>query len=118
MTRCQGIRRQVEDRKFLLSTYYFPLSSAPFAEQHRVHRLEHDHGVEFERVMPDVIEIVFQFLDRILVALAVWIIHLGPTGDSRLHQMAEMIERNLLFVTLRTLNPFRPWSDQAHVAPE
>src|SRR5947207_940904 len=76
-----GIPRPVENRNFLLSTFYFRLSSASLPEQDRMDRLKHDHRVEFERVMPDVIKIVFQFLDRILVALAIGIIYLRPTGD-------------------------------------
>src|SRR2546423_5418037 len=109
------IQRPVENRNFLLSTFYFRLSSASLAEEHRVHRLEHDHRVEFEGVMPDVIKIVFQFFDRILIALAIGIIYLRPARDAGFYQVAEMIERDLLLVALGALDPLRPRSDQAHV---
>ena len=47
-------------------------------KEHHMHRLERDHGVELERVTPDIIEIVLQLLDRVLVALAIGIIDLRP----------------------------------------
>src|SRR5438045_822345 len=106
-----AIQRSVENRNFLLSTFYFRLSSASLAEKNRVHRLEDDHRVEFEGVMPDVIKIVFQFFDRILIALAIGIIHLRPARDAGLYQVAEMIERNFLFISFRTLDPLRARPD-------
>src|ERR1700704_6520452 len=68
--------------------------------------------------MPDVIEIVFQFLDRVLFALAVGIVYLRPTSDPRLYQVPKMVKRNFLLITLRAFDPFRARPDQAHVAFE
>src|SRR2546426_1010847 len=68
--------------------------------------------------MSYVIEIVLKLLDRVFFAVAVGIVDLCPTRDPRLHQMPEMIKRNLLFVALHTLEPLRAWPDQAHVAFE
>src|SRR6266568_6856566 len=68
--------------------------------------------------MADVVEIVLKLLKRILVALAVRIIHLRPAGDSWLHQVPEMIERNCFLVALSASDPFRAWTNQAHVALE
>src|SRR6266487_7015513 len=66
--------------------------------------------------MPDIIEIVFEFLDRILIAFSVRIIHLRPAGDARLHQVPKMIERNCFLVALSASDPFRTRTDQAHFA--
>src|ERR1700747_3513898 len=66
--------------------------------------------------MTNIIKIVLQFLDRIRVAFAVGIIHLRPAGDSRFHQMPEMIKGNFLLVALDTFIPFRAWPDQTHIS--
>src|SRR6266567_6293514 len=68
--------------------------------------------------MPDVIEVVLKLLDCVFIALAVRIIHLRPAGDSWLHQVPEMIERNCFLVALSASDPFRAWTNQAHVALE
>src|SRR6266481_5419022 len=68
--------------------------------------------------MADVIEVVLKLLDRVLIARAVRIIHLRPSGDPRFHQVPEMIKRNYLFVAFGALSPFRAWADQAHVTLE
>src|SRR5438094_1163632 len=68
--------------------------------------------------MPDVVEIVLKFLDRVFITLAIRIIHLRPSGDPRFHQVPEMIKRNYLLVTFGALSPFRAWADQAHVTLE
>src|SRR5207245_3254443 len=66
--------------------------------------------------MPDVVEIVLQLLDCVLIALAVRVIHLRPPGDPRFHQMPEMIRRYLFLISLGAPDPFRAWTNQAHVA--
>src|SRR5947208_16246667 len=68
--------------------------------------------------MADVVEIVLKLLKRILVALAVRVIHLRPAGDPRFHQVTEMITRNYLLLAFGALGPFRARTDQAHVALE
>ena len=68
--------------------------------------------------MPDVIEIVFELLDGVLVALAVRIIDLSPAGDSWFNQVPEMIKWNLFLISFGALDPLRAWTDQAHVALE
>src|SRR6266480_539625 len=68
--------------------------------------------------MTNVIKVVFQLLDRIFVAFAIGIIHLGPAGDPRLDEVPEVIKRNFFLVALGTLCPLRAWPNQAHVAPE
>ena len=39
-----------------------------------------------------------------------------PAGDSRFHQVPEMIERDRFLVSLRAFDPLRPRSDQAHLS--
>src|SRR6266516_6613261 len=68
--------------------------------------------------MPDVIEVVLQLLHRVLVALAVRIIHLRPARDTRLHQVPKMIKWNRLLVSFGALAPLRAWSNQADVSFE
>src|ERR1041384_2827338 len=68
--------------------------------------------------MPDVVKIVFQLFDCILVARAVRVIDLRPSGDSRLHQMPKMIKRDALFIPLGTFAPLRPRPNQADVTFE
>src|SRR5438309_3943141 len=57
--------------------------------------------------MPNVVEIVLELRYRIFFTVAIGIVDLGPTGDARFHQMAKMIEWNLLLVALDALDPFR-----------
>src|SRR6266508_2244046 len=68
--------------------------------------------------MPDVIEIVFELLDCVAVALAIGIIDLSPAGDSRFYQVPEMIKRNCPLVAFGAFAPLRAWADEAHVALE
>src|SRR6266568_2500947 len=68
--------------------------------------------------MPDIIEIIFELLDCVLVALAVRIIHLRPAGDTRFYQVPEMIKRNCPLIAFGAFIPLRAWTDQAHVALE
>src|SRR6059058_3685168 len=68
--------------------------------------------------MPDVIEIVFELLDCVPIALAVRIIDLSPASDPRFHQVPEMIKRNRFLISFDAPDPLRAWTDQAHVALE
>src|SRR6266536_2682560 len=68
--------------------------------------------------MPDIIQVVFQFLDRVLVALAVGIIYLRPPGDPRFDQVPKMIKRDGLLITFGALAPLRTRTNQADVAFE
>ena len=79
---------------------------------------QHDHRIELQRVMADVVEVVLKLLDCVLVALAVRIIHLRPAGDPRFHQLPEMIKWNLFLIPFGALDPLRARADQAHVALE
>src|SRR2546423_2382781 len=66
--------------------------------------------------MANVVKVVLQLLDCILVALAVGIIYLRPSRDSRFNQVAEMIERDRSLITFGALAPFRARPNQADVS--
>src|SRR4029453_13377201 len=68
--------------------------------------------------MPDIIEIVFELLDGVPVALSVRIIDLSPAGDPRFYQVPEMIKRNGPLIAFGAFFPFRGGADQAHVPLE
>src|SRR5262249_34191068 len=63
----------------------------------------------------DVIEVVFQLLYGIVVTLAIRIIHLRPSGDSRFDQVPKMIKRNALLIAFGALAPFSARTNQANV---
>src|SRR6478736_1114144 len=68
--------------------------------------------------MPDVIEVVFQLLHRVLVTLAVWVIYLRPASDTRFNQVPKMIKWDCLLIAFGALAPLRPWTNQADVSFE
>src|SRR5438876_6089664 len=68
--------------------------------------------------MPDVIKVVFQLLHRVLVALAVRIIHLRPARDTRLHQVPKMIKWDCLLISFGAFAPLWTRSNQADVSFE
>src|SRR5215472_4669303 len=68
--------------------------------------------------MPDVVKIVFELLDRVLVALAVRIIDLSPPCNPGFYQMPKMIKWNCPFIALGALDPFCAWTNQADIALE
>src|SRR5438477_4615271 len=68
--------------------------------------------------MPDVIEVVLELLHCVLVALAVGIIRLRPTGDTRFDQMPKMIKRDRLLIAFSALAPLGTRPNQADVAFE
>ena len=68
--------------------------------------------------MPDVVEILLQFLHGVLIALAIRIIHLRPPSDSRFNQVPKMIKWDGLFVSFGALTPLWPRTNQANISFE
>src|SRR5262245_36514091 len=68
--------------------------------------------------MPDVVEVIFQLLDRVLVVLAVRVIHLRPARDARFDQVPKMIKRDCLLIVFGALAPLRARTNQADVSFE
>src|SRR5881296_713543 len=68
--------------------------------------------------MPDVVEVIFYLLDRILVTLTVRVIHLRPARDTRFHQVPKMIKWDCLLIAFGALAPLRAWTNQADVSFE
>src|SRR5713101_6879249 len=88
------------------------------AEQHNLDGLEHDHHVEAERHVLEVIEIVLQLLFGVLKAVAVLVAHLGPTCDSRPDRIAYSVKRNLFCQHLHKFRTLWARPDKAHIALE
>src|SRR2546430_16933544 len=68
--------------------------------------------------MPDVVQVELQLLHRVLVTLAVRVIHLRPARDAGFHQVPKMIKWDCLLISLGALAPLRPRSNQADVSFE
>src|SRR6056297_1891833 len=80
--------------------------------------LQHDHQVQQEAVVFDVIEIVLQFRDGVLLGGTVLVLELGPAGDAGLHRVAFGVEGNVLLELRDELGPLGAGPDDAHLAAE
>src|SRR5205085_5863935 len=93
------------------------LPSAPAApEQDRLDRLEQDHGIKYQALILDVVEIVLQLLPRVFDGRTVRVFDLRPAGQTGRDQMALLVERNLLSELFDEVRPFRPGADEVHLA--
>src|SRR5262249_1848346 len=88
------------------------------SKQHDPDGLEDNPDVEEERDVFDIVEIVLQFLNRVLHRRAVAVIDLGPTGQPRLDQMALGVELNLFAQLLDEERSFGARPDEAHLAAQ
>src|SRR5947209_14556819 len=86
--------------------------SAPFAKQHDVDRFQDDRRIEHEGKMANVVEVVFQFAERVFHVGAVGIIDLRPTGDAGFHEVAKMIAGNVALVVFNETVPFGARTDE------
>src|SRR6266404_7716091 len=68
--------------------------------------------------MPDVVEVVLQLFYRVLITLAIGIVHLRPARDARLHQVPKMIKWDRSLISFGTLAPLWAWTNQANVSFE
>src|SRR5690606_4891208 len=92
--------------------------SAAFAEEHHVDGFQDDGGIEHEREVPDVVEVVFEFSQRVLDARAVGIVDLGPAGDAGFDQVPKVVAGDLRLVVAHQFVPLGARADEAHVALE
>src|SRR5260370_36723958 len=69
-----------------------------------------------EGIGAELMGVVWRVLDCVFIALAIRIIHLRPAGDARFHQVPEMIKRYPFLILFGAPDPFRAWTNQAHVA--
>src|SRR5437868_1366769 len=67
------------------------------AKKHNANRLEDNDGVQHQRLVLNVVEIILQLFDGIFERRAVRVANLRPAGQSGLHQMALRIVTNLFF---------------------
>src|SRR4051794_4426567 len=96
-----------------------PLESSPaLRKEHDLQGLKYDDYVQRKRTMTHIVEVELKLLECIHVALAIRIVDLGPAGDSRPHKVPITVKRNAVFVLFHTLDPFRAWTDHAHVSSE
>src|SRR5580765_3715548 len=70
-----------------------PGSPRPLPRQHDLGGVEEADEVEEERGVLDVVEVVLELARLLLHGRAVPVLELGPTGEARLHQLAEGEER-------------------------
>src|SRR2546428_12143082 len=61
----------------------------PLSHQYHGDGLKQDSEVKTKRHVLDVIEVVLQLLVRVLDRTPIRVVHLRPTGDPRLHHMAQ-----------------------------
>src|SRR5262245_35529647 len=79
-------------------------------------RLRENLQVEVEAPALDVVQVVLDpLLDRRVTAPAV---ELGPTGDPRLHLVAQHVAGDALAKVLDEARALRARADQAHLAPQ
>src|SRR6266853_3427785 len=79
-------------------------------------RQPHDFQIEADRPVLDVIEVVLDALvDRRVAAPAV---DLGPSGQARLHLVAQHVLRYAMFELLDEMRTLGPRADDGHVAAE
>src|SRR5205085_3866222 len=87
-------------------------------EQDRLHRLEHDHGVEQKALVLHVVEVVLQLLPCVLDGSAVGVLYLRPARKARRYQVALLVEWNLLGELLDEVRPLGARADEVHLAAE
>src|SRR5213593_768658 len=85
------------------------------AKKNDARRLEQDDEIQDERVVLDVVEIVFQLLDRLLDSRAVRVAHLGPPRQARFDTVPHGVERNLLGQHRHEFRTFGSRADEAHL---
>lgn len=88
------------------------------SQQHDLDRIEDDVGVEGERDVLEVVEVVFELGDGIFDGVAVFVVDLGPAGDAGEDGVAVAVEGDLLGEGFDELGAFGARSDDGHVAPE
>jgi len=76
----------------------YPLTA--FAEEHEMDRFQHDRRIEHKRKIANIVEVIFQFAERILEILPIMVADLSPAGDAGFHEVTKMIAGDLLFIVM------------------
>src|SRR6185312_3953452 len=95
-----------------------PQSARAFAQQDDAHRFEQDQQIEQQRVVLDVVDVVFELLYGVVDGGDVAMPDLRPTGNARLDAVADRIEWNLFGEHRDEFRPLRTRTDQAHLAAQ
>src|SRR4030081_1693171 len=91
------------------------LSLRASPQQDDLNGLKHDQHIETERGILDIEKIVLQFFARVLKRVAVLILHLGPSRNTRTHRVTHSVIRNFPAQPLHKFGPFRAGPDESHV---
>src|SRR5665213_2091161 len=105
-------------KRWEMITTFIAASSSAFREQDHANRLHQDDEIEQKRMILHVIEIIRQFLPRVLKRSAIRMVDLGPAGDARLDRVPLAVERDLRGELFDEIGPLGPRSDEAHIAPQ
>ena len=71
-----------------------------------------------ERLVAQVVELVLQLLHGVALVAGVAVLHLGPAGEAGPHEVAQVVERQLLAQLLDVVRLLRPGADHRQVALE
>lgn len=63
-------------------------------------RFQNDRRIEHERKIANIVEVIFQFAERIFEILPIMVADLSPAGDARFDEMTKMIAGDLLFIVM------------------
>src|SRR5437867_8350279 len=88
------------------------------SKQNRLNRFEHNRRVERQALVLDAIKIVIKLLLRVLNRRAIGIFDLSPTSQAWSNQMSLLVVGNLLGELCDEVRPFRPRSDEVHIAAQ
>ena len=109
-------RRTVRSRPAIGNAAALPPLACAVAQKDHAHRFEQNQHIQQQRVVLDVVDVVFELLDRVVDGGHVAMSDLRPTGNSRLDAMSHGIERNLFGQHRDEFRPFRTRAHQAHLA--
>src|SRR5262245_52701172 len=95
-----------------------PGSARALAPEHDLDGLQQDGKVEQETAVLHVIEVVLQFLERVLLGGTVRITQLCPTSDAGLHRVSLAIIGNLLLERVDEFRTLGARPDETHVSAQ
>ena len=89
---------------------------APLPEKNDLHRVDHDGQIEEHREMLDVVEVVAEFLGRVLNRRTIAVLDLRPSSHARLDGVALHVEGNDGRQVLHEVRSLGARANEAHVA--
>src|SRR5258707_15173509 len=86
--------------------------------EHGANRAHHNDGIERERLVPDVIQVVLQLAKRVLHAVSVAKAHLCPASQARFYGQPCPVVGDLTRQHLHHYWSLRAWTNDAHLAAQ